>query len=71
MCLYWPQCVCLESTARPVRHGSTSSVVGSCLEKGNRKRPLTEKGDRRGGDGEKGEVVLERKIYKEKREAER
>lgn len=52
------------------------SIAGSCLEKGNRKRPLTEKGDRRGGQGEKGEVVLERKkknmmTRTEKRETER
>lgn len=43
------------------------SAVGSCLEKGNRKRPLTEKGDRRGGEGEKGEVVLEKYIKGEER----
>lgn len=39
------------------------SVVGLCLAKGDRKRPLKERGDR--GEGEKGVVVLDRKIYKE------
>lgn len=34
-------------------------------KKGNRKRPLRERGDRRGGEGEKGEVVLERKKVKQ------
>lgn len=27
VCLYRPQCVCLERTARPVRHGSTSALL--------------------------------------------
>lgn len=38
------------------------SVVGLCLANGDRKRPLKERGDR--GEGEKGVVVLDRKIYK-------
>lgn len=40
------------------------SVVGLCLPKGDRKRPLKARGDR--GEGEKGVVVLDtKKIYEE------
>lgn len=63
----WPQRVCLESTARPVRHGSTSALLACVLQKATG-RDHSESGDRRGGEGEKGEVVLEGKIYKEKGE---
>lgn len=29
VCLYRPQCVCSDSTARPVRHGSTSALLAN------------------------------------------
>lgn len=48
------------------------SVAGPRLEKGNRK--FREKGDKKGGEGQKGEVILEKKKHihgEEKRETER
>lgn len=39
------------------------SVVGLCVAKGDRKRPLKGRGDR--GEGEKGVAELDGKIWKE------
>lgn len=51
--------VCLESQFCPARHGSTSALTGSCVAKGDRKRPLKGRGDR--GEGEEGGAELQGK----------
>lgn len=54
-----PRPVCLESQFCPARHGSTSALTGSCVAKGDRKRPLKGRGDR--GEGEEGGAELQGK----------
>lgn len=64
-----PSCLCVFVWRVQLAQGDMEvrQLVGSCLQKGNRKRPLREKGDRRGGERVKSEVMF-KKQQKYKRE---
>lgn len=58
-----PSCLCVfvRRVQRAQDDMEVRQPVGSYLQKGNRKRPLREKGDRRGGEGVTSEVMFKKR----------